>query len=136
MKEQGNKKDVINYWLEKSKESLESANDEMKAGRLSFAVNRIYYSCFYVVSALLLQKSLKFKKHSGVRASFHQHLVKPGLISREHGLLYDELFEARQRSDYVELVSFETKQVEDWLKRAKRFIEAVNSLIKNNNEAV
>ncbi len=130
MNEEESLKELVGYWFKKSQESLEAARDELKAGRSSFSVNRIYYSCFYAVSAVLLQEKLKFKKHSGVRAAFHQHLVKSGMISREHGKLYDELFEARQRGDYIELVSFEEKQVEDWLRQASQFVEAIKSLIK------
>ncbi len=36
-------------------ESLDAVEDELKAGRLSFSVNRVYYSCFHIVSAFLLQ---------------------------------------------------------------------------------
>lgn len=132
MNNQGNLKEIIHHWLEKAEESLDAAKDEMKAGRFSFAVNRIYYACFYVVSAVLLQEKLRFKKHSGVRSAFHQHLVKPGLVNIEHGQLYDELFEARQRGDYIELVQFEKKQVEDWFQRAGKFVDAIKLLIKND----
>lgn len=129
MNEEGTLKDVLDYWIEKAEDSLNSAQNELDADRLSFAVNRIYYSCFYAVSAVLLQKRLRFKKHSGVKAAFHKHLVKPGLIKREHGQFYDEIFEARQRGDYIELVRFEKKQVEQWLKQAREFVEAVKLLI-------
>jgi uncharacterized protein len=128
---QGDLGQVIRYWLEKTNESLAAAEDEMRANRLSFSVNRIYYACFYVVSAYLLQQRLQFKKHSGVRASFHKHLVKSGLVSIEHGKLYEELFEARQRGDYIELVRFEANQVEEWLARAHGFVDAVRSLIND-----
>lgn len=121
--------EVVQYWVDKSLECLEAAEDEIKAGRLSFSVNRIYYACFYLASAVLLGKGLRFKKHSGVRASFHQEMIKPGLVKMEYGLLYDELFEARQRGDYLELVSFESKQVEDWFNSAKKFTEDVKHQI-------
>lgn len=123
-------RELVQYWFKKSQESLDAARDELKAGRLSFSVNRIYYACFYAVSAVLLQEKLRFKKHSGVRATFHQHLVKSEKVSREHGKLYDELFEARQRGDYIELVSFEKDQVEDWLQQASKFVEAIRLLVK------
>ncbi len=129
MTEEDKLREVVQYWADKSLECIEAAEDEMKAGRLSFSVNRIYYACFYLASAVLLDKGLRFKKHSGVRASFHQEMIKPGLVSKEHGLLYDELFDARQRGDYLELVSFELKQVEDWLQRAKRFTEEIKNHI-------
>lgn len=122
--------EIVRYWVEKSAESLDAAEDELKAGRLSFSVNRVYYSCFYIVSAFLLQKDLKFKKHSGVRAAFHKQLVKSGLVGIDEGQFYDELFEARQRGDYIELVHFEKEQVESWLKRAKEFVNKVRSLIE------
>ena len=131
MNPQGDLKEVIRYWLQKAHESIDAAQDEMGAGRLSFSVNRIYYACFYVVSAFLLEQRLQFRKHSGVRASFHKHLVKPGLVSLEHGKLYEELFEARQRGDYIELVQFEPAQVGDWLLRAREFVQAVSLLLKN-----
>ena len=131
MSPQGELVEVIRYWLGKANESLAAAEDEMRAKRLSFSVNRIYYACFYVVSAFLLPQRLQFKKHSGVRASFHKHLVKPGLVGIEHGKLYEELFEARQRGDYIELVSFEGAQVEEWLVRVREFVDTVRSLIKD-----
>jgi uncharacterized protein (UPF0332 family) len=121
---------VISYWLEKAQESVAAAQDEMTAGRLSFAVNRIYYACFYAASAVLLQQGFQFKKHSGVKASLHKNLVKSGLISLEQGELYDELFEARQRGDYIELVTFDRHVVGEWLNRAKEFINTLTTLVK------
>ncbi|MBI5212289.1 MAG: HEPN domain-containing protein [Nitrospirae bacterium] len=132
MNEEESLKELVSYWLNKARESLDAAQDELKACRLSFSVNRIYYACFYAVSAVLLQEKLRFKKHSGVRAAFHQHLVKSGKVSHEHGKLYDELFEARQRGDYIELVSFEKNQVEDWLQQASQFVETIKRLINND----
>jgi len=132
MSEKENRKEIIHYWIEKAMDSLAASQDELKAGRFSFSVNRIYYACFYSASAVLLQKRLRFQKHSGVRAAFHQHLVKAQLISREYGKFYDEIFEARQRGDYLELVSFEKKQVEAWLKKARLFVDAIGSLISKD----
>jgi uncharacterized protein len=122
-------KEIILYWVSKAEDSLASASDEMKAGRLSFAVNRIYYACFYIISAILLQENHKFTKHSGVRSSFHRNLVKTGKISRESGKFYDELFEARQRGDYLDFVYFDLDLVTDWLGKARRFVQESIRLI-------
>jgi len=124
------KEEFVKYWIKKSNESLSAAEDELKAGRLSFTVNRIYYACFYIVSALLLLKGLKFKKHSGVKASLHRNLIKRGLIGEKEGRFYNKLFEARQRGDYIEFVHFEKEQVEEWLQQANEFVKAVRALIK------
>jgi len=128
MNEERHLKEVVSYWIEKAMDSLDSAYDDLKANRLSFSVNRIYYACFYTVSAVLLKKGFRFKKHSGVRAAFHKHLVKTEIVSREHGQFYDVIFEARQRGDYIELVRFEKELVEEWLKKARQFVEAIKEL--------
>ncbi len=128
MKEELN--EVVNYWIEKSKESLNSAIDELKAGCLSFSVNRIYYSCFYIVSALLLKKGFRFKKHSGVRACFHKNFVKTGVLEKDFGLFYDEVFESRQRGDYIEMVSFQESQVKTWIEKADNFIKTIERIIR------
>lgn len=127
LNKEGALNEVVSYWIKKANDSLNAAQDDLKAGRFSFSVNRIYYACFYAVCAALLQEGLKFNKHSGVRAAFHKHIVRTGLISREHGQFYDEIFEARQRGDYIELVHFEKGQVEKWLKQASEFVKAVRS---------
>ena len=132
MSEPGSLNDIVKYWIEKSRESFASAKGEFAAGRLSFAVNRLYYSCFYLASAILLKNGRKFKKHSGVRAAFHQNFVKPGFVDLKYGLLYDELFEARQRGDYIELVRFEAKQVEGWLALTREFLEKMGQLFQKN----
>ena len=62
MNESGYRNEIVDYWLNKARDSLCSARDELKAGRSSFAVNRIYYACFYAVSAYLLWISANDEK--------------------------------------------------------------------------
>ena len=47
-KEQANEV-LMKLWLQKADDALESAKLELAGGHLSFAVNRLYYSCFYAV---------------------------------------------------------------------------------------
>lgn len=120
--------EIIQHWMEKAKEALASAQSELKANRLSFAMNRAYYACFYAVSSLLLKDGRKFSKHSGVRSALHEHLVKRGLLSKELGKSYDRLFESRQEGDYIELVRFEKEQVKQAIQEASAFVAHVKKL--------
>jgi uncharacterized protein (UPF0332 family) len=45
------------------------------------------------------------------------------------GKLYDELFEARQRGDYFEMVFFERAEVEEWLIKTKMFVAELRNLV-------
>lgn len=123
------KGEIITYWTEKAHEALASSRSELAANRLAFAVNRAYYACFYVASAFLLKQDKRFSKHSGVRAAFHEHIVKPGLLSKELGKIYDRLFENRQEGDYIELVQFEKNQVGQAIQEATRFVNEVSKLL-------
>ncbi len=92
---------ITRYWWSKAEESLTSAEREMNAGSLSFAMNRIYYAAFYAASAALIERQLAFKKHSGVRVAFHREFIKSTLIGPEWGRFYNQLFEDRQLSQRV-----------------------------------
>ncbi|HDR15183.1 MAG TPA: HEPN domain-containing protein [Desulfobacteraceae bacterium] len=120
---------VIQYWYEKAQESLASAKREFEAESLTFAMNRIYYAAFYAVSALLMSHNLSFKKHSGVRAAFHQKFVKSGPIETKWGKFYDRLFEDRQEGDYVVFISFDKAYVKGQLTECALFLERLRPLI-------
>jgi uncharacterized protein (UPF0332 family) len=77
--------EVIQYWWSQAEESLASARRELEAGAYTYVANRLYYAAFYSVSAALLDRQLTFKKHSGVRAAFHQEFIKTGLLDVEWG---------------------------------------------------
>ena len=98
--------DLVRYRLERSAEALEDAKILLDQKRLHATVNRLYYSMFYAVVALLETQDLKSSKHSGVRALFNQHFVKTKSISKESGDFYGVMYTNRQKGDYVEYTEF------------------------------
>jgi uncharacterized protein (UPF0332 family) len=116
--------------MERSGETLEEAKIMLESSHLFGATNRIYYACFYAVSALLLSSDLSSPKHSGVISLFNKHFIKTGLISVEFGKFYSRLFDTRLESDYADLVTINPEEIQDNLKTAAIFISAVKSLIK------
>lgn len=76
-----------------------------------------------------MTQKLSFKKHSGVRIAFHQNFIKPGVIDRKWGKLYDQLFEDRQEGDYIAFIAFDTFYVEGQLNQCALFLEEVRPLI-------
>ncbi len=54
-----NRKSLIEYWLTQAKDSLKEADVLHKSGMsLRSVMNRLYYSMFYTVLALLQNKEL------------------------------------------------------------------------------
>ena len=124
---------LIAYRLQRAREALDEASLLLERNHVNTFVNRVYYACFYSVTALLLTRDLSSAKHSGVRSMFHQHFVKNGLINIELGQTFDKLFDNRQKGDYADMVRFEKEMVQGWLDEARRFVEAVEKVIQDQS---
>ncbi len=122
------KEAVITYRLQRARESLEEACMMVDSRHYNAALNRLYYSCFYAVSALLSSRNLSSVKHTGVRALFGQHFIKTGLVSQDLGALYNDLFEYRQQSDYEDFFRAEPPLLSAMLSQAEQFIEVIGKL--------
>ena len=121
--------DLVRHRLVRGRESLEEARLLLESGHLNGCVNRLYYACFYAVTALLLTRELSSSKHSGVRSLFDREWVNKGDVPVESGRFYRRLFNSRQRSDYDDLVEFQEEEVTGWLEQAKEFIELLNGKV-------
>ena len=122
--------ELINYRRERAKETLKDAKVMLDNASLFSTVNRIYYSIFYEVTALLLIKGLSPSKHSGVRSMFNREFIKTGIVKEEYGDFYNKIFEFRQKGDYGDFVEFEKEKVKDWLEKAEECITALDKIIE------
>jgi uncharacterized protein (UPF0332 family) len=119
--------------LQQSAESLQEARYLHEGGKsLRSVVNRIYYSMFYSVLALLVYEPYASSKHSGVLAYFNKQFVKGGLFSESLGRSLNKAFELRQRGDYREYFVLTREQVEPLLDEAADFVAAVRTHLTEN----
>lgn len=129
---------LVRYRLERSKETLKDAETLLSSGSLISAVNRMYYSMFYAVVALLKTKGFSSSKHSGVRAMFNQHFVKTGIVPKEIGKFYEKIFNERQEGDYIDYSEFTTEQVENYLESCRLYTgqlrDIVNGIIESEKD--
>lgn len=72
----GQRTELIKYRIDRAWESLEDARVLSNAQRWKACLNRLYYACFYAVSALLIQNDLSSARHSGIRSLFNLQYVK------------------------------------------------------------
>lgn len=124
---------IIKYRLEKARETLDAAEVLLRENKLFSAVNRIYYSLFYAVDALLLSKGLSSPKHSGVLALFNKEFVNKGIIDKDSGRFYAKMFDRRQKGDYKDLVEFDKEDVGNWLVQAKNFVDVINNYLSKQS---
>lgn len=128
------RKDLVLYRMDRAKETLEDARILANAGRWNACVNRLYYACFYAVSALLVLHGLSSSKHAGVRSLFNKHYVKTGKIPKDLARIYNDLFERRQEGDYIDFVRFEESQVLPWLSKAEQLMGHITGLVQKETD--
>jgi uncharacterized protein (UPF0332 family) len=100
-----------------------------RSGSWNGSINRLYYACYYLVSALTLKDGIETKTHSGLRNQLNLHYVKNEKIPLELGKLYSDLFDSRQKGDYGDMYDFDKETVESLLIPVKEFIEIIKSLL-------
>jgi hypothetical protein len=122
-------KTLIAYRMERARGAVEEAKILFDADHINAYINRLYYACFYAISALLLTKNLSTSKHGYLRSLMHREFVKTGLIPKELGGHFDLLFDSRLKGDYADFASFKADEVSGWLAETQRFIDHAESLI-------
>ncbi len=122
---------LISYRLKRADETLEEARLMQDIAHWNTCANRLYYAAFYAVSALLIKDGHRASKHSGIKALFNQHYVKPRTITKKKGRLYNRLFNLRQEGDYIDFVFLEAELVKPLVEETGEFISTIQSLIKN-----
>jgi uncharacterized protein (UPF0332 family) len=123
--------EIIRYRLERAEETYQEALLMRREKHWNTCANRLYYACFYAVSALLQQHGFSSGKHSGVKAFFNQHFIKTGVLDKELGKLYSRLLDARQEGDYIDFVQYAAEDIEPWIEQVRLFIDAVAERIKS-----
>ncbi len=123
------RQELITYRIEKAKEALNEAKSHIQNEFWNSAVNRLYYSCFYAVSALLASKQIYAKTHLGIRQMFALHYVKPGIISNEAGKFYTTIFDMRHTGDYTDFIILEKKDVIELLGPATGLIVRIEEIL-------
>ena len=72
--------ELVAFRIARAKETFEEVNIHLESKLWFTVVNRLYYSCFYAVTALLHLNGIETKTHSGARQMFGLHFVKTGIV--------------------------------------------------------
>jgi uncharacterized protein (UPF0332 family) len=125
----GTREDHIKYRIEKSELTLKSAKVLAANDCWDSCVNRLYYSCFNLVIALLLKNNYESKSHKGIRIQFFHHFVKTELVSIEDGKLFSKLFDMRQKEDYSEFINYGEDTIMPLIGEVEEFNRKIIELI-------
>lgn len=88
--------------------------------------NRLYYSVFHAVTALMLADGIKTSTHKGTSSQFGQHYVLTGQFPREDGILYSRLQTMREKADYQNTFTIEPTQGTILIEQAQSLRQRIN----------
>lgn len=123
------KEDIIKYRIEKAYLTFQEAQSLIQSEFWSGAVNRLYYSCYHIVKALLLKNDIKASTHNGVRTEFFKYYIKTGILDKKASILYSNLMNKRQESDYDDFFEFEKADILPLIDEVKEFQIQIENLI-------
>ena len=119
------------YRLDKSKETWNTALENLENDRYLDANNRAYYAIFHAMRAVLALDGVDFKKHSAVISSFRENYIKTGLLDRALSDIIGRASMVRNKSDYEDF--YIASKDEAWMQveDAKMFIAVVAEYLEN-----
>ena len=126
------KTEYIDYRLNQAKETLDAAKSLVKDKHWNSVINRLYYSCFYAISALLYKNDINARSHSGIKHQFGLHFVKTGLIDKSVAEIFIDLFDYRQSGDYADFVDFDKEKTLPLIPRVETLLVKIEELLKEN----
>lgn len=124
------KAELVNYRLARARDTYKEVTILVENQLWNTAVNRLYYSCFYAVIALLAAHDIEVQSHSGARQMFGLHFIKTGIIDAGSGRLLARLFDLRQTGDYDDFVDFDREKVMELLEPAGKLILTIEAQLR------
>lgn len=84
---------------------------------------------FYTAQALLLEKGLRFSKHTAVRSAFGQQFAKTSVLDPKFHRWLIDAFDERIRGDYATGKPLTAEDVEELMAQAREFLDAARNLL-------
>ena len=121
----------VEFRLESAYQTYEAAKILFEKGFWNSSVNRIYYSVYYAVNAILVLNGIHTKTHASVKSQFSQHFVKTGEFDPKYGRLLNQLYDWRQKGDYENLFDYTESDVAPLLISSLEMIKEIDEKVKN-----
>ena len=124
------KDEYVKYRVSSARQTYKAAKVLGDEGFWNSAVNRLYYSAFYAVNALLVLHDIQSKSHSNTKSQFSLHFIKTGKFDKKFGQLFSELFDWRQKGDYDNIFDYDEESVAPLFEPVLELIDLIDKEIQ------
>ncbi|MBV6422124.1 MAG: hypothetical protein DAHOPDDO_03413 [Ignavibacteriaceae bacterium] len=120
---------LIKHRIQRAKDTIKEAEDDISKNFLHSAENRIYYAIFYSALALGVKYGFSTSKHNQLLGWFNKNFVKSKKIEKEFGDIYRNALENRMESDYEDFKTFSFEEATVDFKNMQRFVDRIEKLL-------
>ena len=115
--------------LQKARRAIDASRALLDRNDTDFAAGRAYYAMFYVAEALLFERDLKFRKHSGVQSAFGEHFAKTGILDAKFHRFLLEAGSKRLTGDYGIEIILSRQDVLEMIAQAEEFVSVAEAFL-------
>ncbi len=125
---------LINHRIRQAQEALVEISVLIENKFLGLAVNRIYYSIFYAISAVSIKDGFTTSKHKKLLGWFNKNYISNGILPREFGKMIYAAYENREKSDYDFLFEITKEEIKKYFELAKEFVSEIKRLLEDTSK--
>lgn len=118
---EGSLNELAKYRMERAKEMLVAAEENLKIGQYKTSLNRSYYAIFHSMRAANIVKGFDSSKHSGVIGFFNREYLKENLMDRQLSVIIKKSSFLREKSDYDDFL-LQVKKMQKYKLKMQRFL--------------
>jgi len=125
---------LVELELEKAEKTFSQVEALKREQYWDTLANRLYYSLFHAVSALLINDQREVGSHKGAAIRFHQYYVKTGIFTEEEGSFFSQMETLREKSDYNCFFNVTETDIVSKIAPTSSFIEKVKQYVTEQNK--
>ena len=122
---------IVTLELERVDKTLKEMEVQRQNSLWGMVANRLYYSLFHAVSALLVSDGHEVGTHRGAVNRFSLYYVKTGIFTAEEGRLYSQLQGLREDGDYNCSIDIQQHEAEEKIEPTRRLIAKIKQYIED-----
>ena len=128
---EGSLNELANYRLERAKEMLLAAEENLRIGQYKTSLNRSYYAIFHAIRAVNVLDGFDASKHSSVIAHFNQYHVHTGEFDKGTYKIIDSAYRIREKCDYSDFFLVSKEEAVEQYEKAAAFLQCVKQYMRD-----
>jgi uncharacterized protein (UPF0332 family) len=121
---------LINYRIEQARATAKEAEFLLNNDMLRGAMNRIYYSMFYMLQALSLEFQFESSKHAQLLGWFNKTFIHSGKIDVRFSKILTKGYSLRTQGDYATIYVLDKQELLEMYAEMTEFIEEIERFLK------